>query len=143
MPEIIEAALTEDLVALWRIRPPGPPNLLTSPEFTHLLDTCIGLYPDKARSRNGLSFALANALQALGLPSKLVPGRRMDAISGEERIIARRLARKVVQQLAKASLTMPNAQSRYDYLTDLLSRGAGLGRRFALHVSRVVPSRTP
>jgi len=50
------------------------PQSAQSPEFTHLLDTCIGLYPDKARSRNGLSFALANALQALGLPSELVPG---------------------------------------------------------------------
>jgi hypothetical protein len=57
--------------------------------------------------------------------SKYVHGRRMDTISGQERIIARQLARRVVGELAKESLTIPKAQSRYDYLTDLLRRGAG------------------
>jgi hypothetical protein len=77
MAEIIDistpAALTEAVADVWRIPSPGPRNLLSSSQFTHLRDTCIDLYPDKSRSKNGLSVALANALRALGLPSELVP----------------------------------------------------------------------
>jgi hypothetical protein len=57
--------------------------------------------------------------------SLFVHGRKMDAIPGEERIVARRLARRVVNGLIEAALAEPAPQSRENYLNDLLTRGLG------------------
>jgi hypothetical protein len=47
----------------------------------------------------------------------------MNAIPSKERIVARRLARRVVNGLIEAALSDPAPRSREDYLNDLLTRG--------------------
>jgi hypothetical protein len=59
------------------------------------------------------------------LRSAYLHGRTMNAIPGKERIVARRLARRVVDALVKAALTAPGLQDRETYLDDLLIRGPG------------------
>ena len=59
------------------------------------------------------------------LRSLFLHGRNMDAIPGEERIAARRLARRVVNGLIEVALAEPAPRSREDYLNDLLIRGLG------------------
>ncbi|HVH73976.1 MAG TPA: hypothetical protein VM755_03585 [Stellaceae bacterium] len=49
-------------------------------------------------------------------------GRNMDTISSEQRIGARRLARRVVDALARAVPTLPQGQSREDFLNNLWPR---------------------
>lgn len=66
----VPAPLNEAIKALWRIPPPGPVNLLSSAQFIRLRDACESLY-SKAQWKDGLSFALSNALRVLGLPSGL------------------------------------------------------------------------
>jgi hypothetical protein len=63
------ADLREAVAALWRLRPPGPRNLFLASEFVRLRDICASLYPN---ARPG-SFALGNALNALGLPCRPRP----------------------------------------------------------------------
>jgi hypothetical protein len=58
------------------------------------------------------------------LRSAFLHGRAMDAIPGKERMLARRLARRVVNALVKSAVLLPG-QSREAYLDDLLSRGSG------------------
>jgi hypothetical protein len=55
--------------------------------------------------------------------SRFLHGRKMNAIPGEERVAARRLARRVVNGLLEAALAEPAPQSRENYLGDLLIRG--------------------
>ena len=55
--------------------------------------------------------------------SLFLHGRKMDAIPGEERIAARRLARRVVNGLIGAALAEPAPRCREIYLNDLLARG--------------------
>ena len=56
------------------------------------------------------------------LRSTFLHGRKMDtAIPGAERLMARRLARKVVGKLVEAALTHPPPQSREAYLRGLRS----------------------
>jgi hypothetical protein len=57
------------------------------------------------------------------LKSAFLHGRRMNAIPGEERIVARRLARRIISALVKAGLATPGPQSREAYLDDLLALG--------------------
>jgi hypothetical protein len=59
------------------------------------------------------------------LRSLFLHGRNMDAIPGKERIVARRLARRVVNALVRAALAAPALQDRKTYLDDLLIRGLG------------------
>lgn len=58
--------------ALWRINPPGPENLFSTPEFSNLLEVVRATYPDAGRP----VFALGTALRNLGLPCNLPPERR-------------------------------------------------------------------
>jgi hypothetical protein len=128
------AALREAVAALWWLPPPGPRNLFSAPEFVRLRDTCASLYPN---ARPG-PFALHNALEALGVPCRpppaapdlavasgnlrclIVHGRKMDApISGEARLRARRLARRVVHKLVEDALEHPLRESREAYLNAL------------------------
>jgi hypothetical protein len=77
-------ALREAVAALWRIRPPGPRELLSTPEFVRLCDICASLYPNAGtKSKDALSFAVDNALHALGLPSSLASARRDFGLSAE------------------------------------------------------------
>jgi len=61
------AALTD----LWRLRPPGPENLLKTPAFLRLREACRVGYPNAGS--HGPNFALSTALGALGLPCSLPP----------------------------------------------------------------------
>jgi hypothetical protein len=57
--------------------------------------------------------------------SLFLHGREMEAIPGEERIAARRLARRVVNGLVKVALAEQTRRCREDYLNDLLTQGLG------------------
>ena len=43
----------------------------------------------------------------------------MNEIAGSDRLLARRLARRVVNEIVSAALKMPKSQSREEYLTSL------------------------
>lgn len=54
---------------LWRLRSPGPDNILVHPAFEQLREACCEGYPNAGKK--GPAFALSNALRALGLPCSL------------------------------------------------------------------------
>jgi hypothetical protein len=62
-------AMLQAMTELWRLRPPGPDNILTTPAFVRLREVCCDGYPNAGKS--GPSFALLTALRALGLPCEL------------------------------------------------------------------------
>jgi hypothetical protein len=53
------------------------------------------------------------------LRSNYLHGRPMGDIQGEDRLLARRLARSVVNEVVGAALKIPRSQSREKYLTSL------------------------
>jgi hypothetical protein len=53
------------------------------------------------------------------LRSRYLHGRPMDEIAGKDRLLARRLARRVVNEVVSAALKMPKSQSREEYLHSL------------------------
>ncbi|MBN9508947.1 MAG: hypothetical protein J0I21_07475 [Alphaproteobacteria bacterium] len=57
------------LTDLWRLRPPGPDNILVHPAFERLREACREGYPNAGKK--GPAFALSTALRALGLPCHL------------------------------------------------------------------------
>jgi hypothetical protein len=63
------AAMREAMAALWRLRPPGPDNVLAHPAFVRLREICRDGYPNAGK--DGPNFALSTALRALGLPCAL------------------------------------------------------------------------
>lgn len=63
------AAMLDAMAALWRLRPPGPDNILEHPAFVRLRAACRDGYPNVGK--NGPAFALSTALRALGLPCNL------------------------------------------------------------------------
>ncbi|MGR9258416.1 hypothetical protein [Rhizobium leguminosarum] len=71
------------VIDLWRLKPPGPPNLFADRNFLRLRDCCASLHPYTRAL--GFNSALATALRALGLPcslskdSKGLPSRPEDA----------------------------------------------------------------
>ncbi len=62
-------AMLETMAELWRLRPPGPDNILAHPAFEHLREICRDGYPNAGKT--GPAFALSTALRALGLPCEL------------------------------------------------------------------------
>lgn len=62
-------AMISAISDLWRLRPPGPDNILAHPAFERLRDACRDSYPNAGKS--GPAFALSAALRALGLPCSL------------------------------------------------------------------------
>jgi hypothetical protein len=60
---------TAMMTELWRLRPPGPDNILAHPAFMRLRETCCDGYPNAGKK--GPNFALSTALRALGLPCHL------------------------------------------------------------------------
>lgn len=79
--------LREAIAGLWRIPAPGPQNLLSTPAFKRLSEAARTDYPDVQLAWP--SFALANALRALGLPCQLPLGRNFPVVHPQE--AARRL----------------------------------------------------
>ncbi len=75
-------AMLTAMTDLWRLRPPGPDNILAHPAFVRLRETCRDGYPN-ARKK-GPNFALSTALRALGLPCHLQKGTAHLALSVEE-----------------------------------------------------------
>lgn len=63
------AAMLAAMTELWRLRPPGPDNILAHPAFMRLRETCRDGYPNAGKK--GPNFALSTALRALGLPCHL------------------------------------------------------------------------
>lgn len=63
------AAMLTALTDLWRLRPPGPDNVLAHPAFERLREACRDGYPNAGNK--GPAFALSTALRALGLPCHL------------------------------------------------------------------------
>ena len=57
------------LTDLWRLRPPGPDNILAHSAFERLREVCRDGYPNAGKK--GPAFALSTALRALGLPCHL------------------------------------------------------------------------
>jgi hypothetical protein len=62
-------AMLKTLADLWRLRPPGPDNILAHPAFVCLREICRDGYPNAGKT--GPNFALSTALRALGLPCEL------------------------------------------------------------------------
>jgi hypothetical protein len=60
-------AMTKALSPVWSLAPPGPDNLLQHPAFLALKAYCEAVFP-AAQGGIGLTFALSDALRALGLP---------------------------------------------------------------------------
>ncbi len=123
------AGLTEAVAALWRLRRPGPGNLFRAPEFVRLRDFCHAHYAAAGSEwKDALSFPLGNALEALGLPCGLPPGKLGLALPANrasiqlhkafEREEASR-ARRVVNQLVRAALGDAPLGSREAYLNSL------------------------
>lgn len=70
------------LESLWRLAPPGPKNLYSSPEFKALSEACAGYGGGKS------VFGLGTALRSLGLPSGLPPRPRADSLPVETALSA-------------------------------------------------------
>lgn len=62
-------AMLQAMAELWRLRPPGPDNILAAPAFVRLREACRDVYPNAGK--NGPGYALSTALRALGLPCEL------------------------------------------------------------------------
>lgn len=62
-------AMISAMTDLWRVRPPGPDNVLAHPAFERLREVCRDGYPNAGKK--GPAFALSTALRALGLPCEL------------------------------------------------------------------------
>ncbi len=63
------SAMISALTELWRLRPPGPDNILAHPAFERLREACRDGYPNAGKK--GPAFALSTALRSLGLPCGL------------------------------------------------------------------------
>jgi len=95
------------------------------------VEAALGLESDY--KKRGATKRLANRVTSLlgaetdgdnyeklfGIRSIYLHGRRMQHISGDDRLLARRLARRVVNALIDAALKMPPSQTREEFLTVL------------------------
>lgn len=63
------SAMISAMSDLWRLRPPGPDNILAHPAFERLREACRDGYANAGKK--GPAFALSTALRALGLPCGL------------------------------------------------------------------------
>jgi hypothetical protein len=63
------SAMRSAMAELWRLRPPGPDNILAHPAFVRLREACRDNY--SGAGKTGSAFALSTALRALGLPCHL------------------------------------------------------------------------
>lgn len=63
--------MLQAMAELWRLRPPGPDNLLAVPAFVRLREACRDGYANARKG--GPAVALSTALRSLGLPCELRP----------------------------------------------------------------------
>lgn len=85
MSEVVigpSAAMLDAMADLWRLRPPGPDNILKHPAFVRLRETCRDGYPGAGKT--GPAFALSTALRALGMPCHLQDAAAHLALPVEE-----------------------------------------------------------
>jgi len=76
------AVMMEAVAELWKLRPPGPDNILKQPAFARLREACRDGYPNIGKS--GPDFALSTALRSLGLPCSLQRENAHFALSAPE-----------------------------------------------------------
>jgi hypothetical protein len=76
------SAMISAMSDLWRLRPPGPDNILAHPAFERLREACRDGYSNAGKK--GPAFALSTALRALGLPCCLQKETSHLALSIEE-----------------------------------------------------------
>jgi hypothetical protein len=76
--EIIEAVR-----GLWALVRPGPDNLLSAPSFVRLREACQRHYGEP-ESKDGLGFALENALRSFGLPCNADSGNARFSLPADE-----------------------------------------------------------
>ncbi len=62
-------ALLDAIAELWRLRPPGPDNILAHPAFLRLREACRD--DQSGTGTIGFTFALSTALRTLGMPCSL------------------------------------------------------------------------
>ncbi|WP_225010204.1 hypothetical protein [Novosphingobium percolationis] len=91
-------AMTKALGPIWSLAPPGPDNLLQNPAFLALKAHCEMAFP-AARAGTGFTFALSDALRALGLPC----GARASA--AQRTMTIEDAAARLVDALGMASIT--------------------------------------
>lgn len=107
------AALTDGVAELPRKRLPTPGQPRPTRGATKLMEARVSALL-KAGSK-GKSYC-----HLFNLRSAFLHGRKMDApIPGEARLMARRLAREVVQKLVEVALTRPGPEFRETYLNEL------------------------
>ncbi len=75
-------AMISAMSDLWRLRPPGPDNILAYPAFERLRLVCRDNHPNAGEK--GPGFALSTALRALGLPCSLQKETTHLSLSVEE-----------------------------------------------------------
>ena len=112
--------VTRAVAELWRVPPPGPDNLFSSPEFVRLKEALQSLHPDIGKP----VFALGTALRSLGLPSGLPKDRQHLSLPPDE--AARRLDNAVRATRARRWHLAPLDLA--DDLPDLQFGPAGLRR---------------
>ena len=71
---------TRAVADLWRVPPPGPDNLFTSPEFVQLKEALQSLHSKVGKP----VFALGTALRSLGLPCGLPQDRQHLSLPPDE-----------------------------------------------------------
>lgn len=96
-PTTVEA-MRDALGPVWSLAPPGPDNLLQHPAFLGLKAYCEKAYP-AAQAGTGLTFALSDALRALGLPC----GIRAPAVQNP--VTIKEAAARLVDALEQTSCT--------------------------------------
>ena len=114
--------VTKAVAELWRLPPPGPDNLFSSPEFVRLKEALRSLHPDIGKP----VFALGTALRSLGLPCGLPQDRQHLSLPPDE--AARRLDLAVRAKRARRWHLAP-----LDFADDLpdLQFGPAALRRFS------------
>lgn len=75
-------ALKKAVAELWRLLPPGPDNLFSSPEFLRLKEALQSLHPRVGKP----VFALGTALRSLGLPCGLPQDRQHLSLPPDEAV---------------------------------------------------------
>jgi hypothetical protein len=67
---VVPVHIVNAIHALWRLRPPGPRNILSAPQFVCLREACRLNYSDSTLN-DAFGLGLATALRNLGLPCEM------------------------------------------------------------------------
>ena len=112
-------AMVTAMAELWRLRPPGPDNILAHPAFVRLREACRDGYPNAGK--DGPGFALSTALRALGLPCELRKDAAHLALSVDE-------AAKCLDAALRATHTRRVHLAPLDLVADLPALAFGSAR---------------